>query len=78
MIRDCYMWRSAIKLAQDGYLEDVTALHLLIYVYGMDYIKKMDKKSLVEMVHQLNCEAGNATASYSVAENTVEEWYGTI
>lgn len=39
MIRDCYMWRLAIKLAQSGYLEDVTALHLLIYVYGMDYIK---------------------------------------
>ncbi|MDD4406176.1 MAG: hypothetical protein PHO36_15615 [Parabacteroides sp.] len=77
MIRDCYMWRSAIKLAQDGYLEDVKALHVLIYVYGMDYIKKMDKKSLVEMVHQLELEAGH-TSTYSTSEMIVEDWYKTV
>lgn len=77
MIRDCYMWRYAIKLAQGDYLDDLTTLNLLIYVYGMDYIKKMEKKTLVDHVYQLELEAGRNTA-YVAVEQIVEDWYKTV
>lgn len=76
MIKDCYLWRYAIRLTIESYLEDLTPLDLLIYVYGMDYIKKMEKKHLVDMVYQLSLEAGKNIV-YQSADTIVEDWYKT-
>jgi len=76
MIRDNYVWRRAIRRAQSGALNAISALDLLIYEYGQDYVKKMDKKSLAELINELYKESGD-NVTYSAAEKEVEAWYQT-
>lgn len=77
MIKDCFQWRYAIKLVrEENYLEDITSLHLLIYVFGRPYMERLEKKNIAEMIYQLELEAGREF-TYASAEAMVEEWYQT-
>lgn len=75
MIRDSFLWRQAIRLTREGVL-NLDSLNMLIHVFGVDYIRKMEKKNLVEMIYNLELEAGRDT-SFAEAGMKIEEWYRT-
>ncbi len=76
MIRDCFVWREAVKKAKVDDFE-MSAINVLIYAYGRDYIKKMDFKSLAEMIYEIRKIKGESISLLD-AEEEVEAWYNTV
>lgn len=75
MVRDCKDWRECKKRAREAVKYSAQrAIWTIMGVYGADYSSRMDKSSLVDMVHELMMEHGLETR-WQDADNAVEDWY---
>lgn len=75
MVRDCKKWRRCKDRARriDQY-SGQQAIWTIIAVYNYETTERMDKSTLVEMVHELMLENG-LEARRLDADLAVESWY---
>lgn len=76
MLRDCKKWRRCVcraHLATEYSAQ--RAIWTIIAEYGNETAERLDKSTLVEMVHKLMLENGLDTRRID-ADCAVEDWYG--